>query len=740
MSKKASALVKYYKNASGPVIGTVKRNVIEKDGLYFKDIAGDGEFHLYDDWRLSARERAEALVKDMTVSEKIGQLFVSDWRMGIYQKDAEKRDETGLLDEAAVKKSENIFISQDLPGTTFAIKNWFTRRYILRANPKPDALCDWVNQLQAVSEDCRRFIPVVITSNSRNEKGEMVFGMNDAAGIFPAWPGTLGIASAVLGSDISLIDNFADCVRRDWDAVGIKKGYMYMADTMTDPRWQRTYGTFGENPDLISEIFSRMIPIIQGSENGPTANGVAMTVKHFPGGGARENGFDPHYSMGQWNVYPTEGSLEKYHLPAFRAAIEKNAASIMPYYAKPSREKSAPQVTKNGTYIPMEPYGFAFNKYFIDGLLRRELGFKGYVNSDSGIIGRMCWGVEALDEAERIGVAVARAGVDIISGSFSIDKAHEAYDRAKNDYYDHHPVPDGFEKSDVVINDASLDRAVIRTLTEMFEMGLFENPYRDPQAAVEEISKESDWKEAMRVHQKSVTLLKNKGVLPLKAEGMKVYAEAFHKEAEKAVPLTKELRSLLESRVTLTDNYDEADAAVLFLSPSSGAYFSATPGYLELEITENKIVCNVDEQGRPSDSTHTETTLSGLDRLKAIADCVHARGGKVIGNVNVTLAWELGAVEPLFDALLAGYSTDASATVSAVMGDFAPTGKLPLTLPRNDDVLFVDKNGVCISPNDVPGYDKDKYMPDSLKDENGKAYAYRDTEGNYYEYGFGLTY
>ena len=53
-------------------------------------------------------------------------------------------------------------------------------------------------------------------------------------------------------------------------------------------------------------------------------------------------------------------------------------------------------------------------------------------------------------------------------------------------------------------------------------------------------------------------------------------------------------------------------------------------------------------------------------------------------------------------------------------------------------MLAVNADGVCISPNDVPGYDKDRYMPDFLKDENGKAYAYRDAAGNYYEYGFGL--
>lgn len=87
------------------------------------------------------------------------------------------------------------------------------------------------------------------------------------------------------------------------------------------------------------------------------ACGVDMTVKHFPGGGARENGFDPHYAAGQWNVYQTPGSLEKYHLPGFQVAVDKKAASIMPYYAKPAKDKSASQVV-DGQEIEFKPYGF----------------------------------------------------------------------------------------------------------------------------------------------------------------------------------------------------------------------------------------------------------------------------------------------------------------------------------------------------------------------------------------------
>ena len=151
-------------------------------------------------------------------------------------------------------------------------------------------------------------------------------------------------------------------------------------------------------------------------------------------------------------------------------------------------------------------------------------------------------------------------------------------------------------------------------------------------------------------------------------------------------------------------------------------------------------MCNVDEAGRPIAETHKDTTLTGAGRIPEIAAAVHGNGGKVIINVNITLAWELGNVEPYADALLAGYDTYPSATLDVILGRFAPTGRLPITLPRGDEVLKVDVNGVCVSPNDVPGYDKDLYMPDEMKDENGKAYAYRDANGNYYELNFGLNY
>ncbi len=741
----ASQRIKTYQNPNGQQVSTVDRRVFTQDGLTFKDIDGSGSLSAVNDWRNAPAVRAAAYVQQLTVKEKIAQLFISDWRMAKYPmtgpmaamyKDMERKsDEYGILDEGEFR-GKTIFGEQHLPSTTTLLKDWFNRHVILRANATPADMADWMNEAHAVCEQCEHFIPVAAASNSRNENGELVFGMNDAGGVMATWPGTLGIAAAVKGYRIDLVDKFAATVRREWNACGLRKGYMYMADTMTDPRWQRTYGTFGEDPALISEIMTHIIPGIQGSDKGVTTDGVAVTTKHFPGGGARENGFDPHYAAGQWNVYATPGSLETYHLPPFAAAVKAGTASVMPYYSKPAAEKSAPQRDLQGNVIDMQPYGFAYNHYFIDTMLRGQMGFTGYINSDTGIAHNMAWGVEMLDVPERIGFAVNHAGVDIISGLFDNEAGQEAYDRARSDYYDTHPVPQGFTKEQLVLTDEALDRAVTRTLTELFALGMFDDPYRDPEEAERVVADPADRAAAAEAHRRSVVLLKNDGTLPIPA-GKKIYAEAFLKNPEQAQTATQALRSELKG-CTLVEDAAEADIALLFVSPSSGEYFNATPGYLELDICENKTVHNVDAEGRPTADTHTETTLAGAGRLAEIAAAVHAHGGKVISNINFTMAWQVGNVERISDVLLAGFDTYRDATLDVIFGRFVPTGKLPLTLPKGDEVLAVNAQGVCISPNDVPGFDKDRYMPDNLKDENGKAYAYRDAAGHYYEYGFGL--
>ena len=282
-----------------------------------------------------------------------------------------------------------------------------------------------MNELNALAEGETHAIPVLMVSNSRNENGEIVFGMNDAAGVFATWPGTMGIAAAVKGSSLDLIDDFAECIREEWDATGMKKGYMYMADVVSDPRWQRTYGTFGEDPELINNIFDRLVPGIQGSKDGVTTDGVAMTVKHFPAAVLvkmdlthttnKDNGMSTRQKTAYRNTICQDSGLLLQTTYLLSCLIMQTIAA----------EKSGIQYDMNGNPIEMIPVGFAFNQFFLKELLQNQMNFQGYINSDSGITINMAWGVEELDIPERIALAV-NSGVDIISGSFDVFAAKEA--------------------------------------------------------------------------------------------------------------------------------------------------------------------------------------------------------------------------------------------------------------------------------------------------------------------------
>ena len=189
---KASTNIHFYKNENGPVIGVTVKPVIEKDGLYFRDLTGDGRLAPYKDWRNTPAKRAASLAAELSADEKIGMLFVNSWKMGIYQEDRTKVDESGLLNEEIVEQDESIFNVEKTYGTTCTVKEMGIRHFILRQNPRPGELADWINQLNMVAEGTGHALPVMVLSNSRNEHGEIVFGMNDAAGVFARDHGNRG--------------------------------------------------------------------------------------------------------------------------------------------------------------------------------------------------------------------------------------------------------------------------------------------------------------------------------------------------------------------------------------------------------------------------------------------------------------------------------------------------------------------------------------------------------------------
>ena len=127
---------------------------------------------------------------------------------------------------------------------------------------------------------------------------------------------------------------------------------------------------------------------------------VMTMVKHFPGGGPQENGLDPHLFSGRNQIYP--GNMFDYHVKPFINAINNNLAVIMPYYG----------ITVNQT---SENVAIGFNKDLLTTLLRNELGYKGVICSDWGIINGRHWGVGDLSIEERY-IKAIDAGIDQFGG------------------------------------------------------------------------------------------------------------------------------------------------------------------------------------------------------------------------------------------------------------------------------------------------------------------------------------
>ncbi|WP_411842888.1 glycoside hydrolase family 3 protein [Salinicoccus sp. HZC-1] len=374
------------------------KDIITKDGKEFRDLNGNGIVDTYENWELPVEERVQDLISRMTLEEKAGLMTVSSQYMPHSEKmpggiKAKKTDESGLLNETDIVLKHHPFSepgdeNYELPrpllytaGATKGIMDLNLRYFIIRDNPKSEDLAEWTNKLQEVAESTRLGIPSVMVSNPRNHIGYLYHGLMEASGEFSLWPGELGMAATF---DEALVKEFGEIAAREWRSAGIHKLYGYMADIATDPLWMRYNGTFGEDPELAAKMIRAIVEGFQGEKLGQGS--VSITTKHFPGGGARHGGHDPHYPWGSFNPYPTPGSLYDYHILPFKAAIEAGTTSMMPYYSYPSNAHSAMQL-KDGS--PFEEIGFAYNKVIIQDILRKELGFTGYINSDTGIINMM---------------------------------------------------------------------------------------------------------------------------------------------------------------------------------------------------------------------------------------------------------------------------------------------------------------------------------------------------------------
>ena len=645
-------------NISQPVLGTRSAAIIEKRGLKFKDLNKNGKLDKYEDWRLTPDERSKDLLSKMSVEEKAGFMLINSLNMvGTRAAEASEGklkasdlsegggrsqgggDRQGARQGATGRNGERIAaMGSTGGGTKKVVTEFHNRHFILRSNESARITAEWANKLQELCESEPLGIPAIISSNPRNNiTTNASLGTSVGTTVFSSWPGELGLSAM---RDLPLTREFADISRQEWAAVGLRKGYMYMADLSTEPRWSRVNGTFGENAEWVAQMITQIVLGFQGDSLGPAS--VALTTKHFPGGGSGKGGQDSHFEWGKAEIYP--GGMFKNNLIPFQAAINAGTSSIMPYYSLPS-----------GTEY--EEVGYAFNKSVISDLLRTQMGFKGIINSDTGPLTSMPWGVENLTKKERYKKAI-EAGVNIFSGESDPKMLIEIIDSG-------------------MIDISLIDNSVLRLLKEKFKLGLFENPYVDVDYAEKTVNNEKFRERAAVALRKSIVLLRNKNdALPVKPK-KKVYFESLQRNARGPASEVPNVYLVNDNKydVEFVKTPGEADALILWLQPTGNALFGSTGAPISLSLSK----CGVD--------------VPYVNKLTAKKPTILV--------VNYTNPWVINEVyndkTNNIIGVLATFGTTADALLDVITGKFNPSGKMPFSTPVSDLAVENQKE-------DVPGY------------------------------------
>ncbi|MCX4528042.1 glycoside hydrolase family 3 C-terminal domain-containing protein [Streptomyces sp. NBC_01551] len=570
----------------------------------------------YKDPALPVERRVEDLLARMTLEEKAGQLFHAMLMMN--------------ADGTPVTETDGSM----LPFTTpELIEGRLLSHFNLLGTYGAREMAQWQNAVQEMAAATRLGIPVTLSTDPRHAFTDNV-GASFNAGAFSAWPEALGLAAI---GDPELVHRFADTVRREYLAVGFRVALHPQIDLASEPRWARQTGTFGSDARLTSELVGAYVRGLQGDRLG--AGSVSAMVKHFPGGGPQKDGEDPHFAHGKEQVYP--GGMREHHLEPFRAAVAAGCAQMMPYYGQPI-----------GT--DWEEVGFGFNEGVVTGLLREELGFEGIVCTDWGLLNdasifgevhpARAWGVEHLTVAERAARAL-EAGCDQFGGEQCPEVVVELVRSGR-------------------IPESRIDASVRRLLREKFTLGLFENPYVDPDAAARTVGRADFTALGAAAQRRSLTVLTNPGgFLPL-ADGPGPRPRLYVENVDAAVAA---------EYGEVAPDPAGADLAVLRLR---------TP----YEPRENVFESFFHSGSLAFPEPELAKILALLDAVPTLV-CINLERAAVIPEIAERAA-----------ALIADYGASDAALLDVAFGRAVPEGRLPFELPRSMAAVAVSRPDV---PNDT---------------------------------------
>ncbi|KAH8681947.1 periplasmic beta-glucosidase precursor [Xylariales sp. PMI_506] len=587
---------------------------------------------LYKDASLAITDRVSDLISRMTLEEKAGLMFHNMIRPGTDGELSGPVPEMDILDTRELVKVKQM--------SHFNVIGPIT-------NPK--LVASWHNTLQQYALDNTRLgIPITLSTDPRNHFNSNV-GTSFRAGVMSQWPETLGFGAL---RDPDLVRAFADIVRREYLAVGLRVALHPQADLATEYRWARVNSTFAEDGELAAELVAAYVEGFQGpgllraSTDGRES--VSTMTKHFPGAGPEMGGEDSHFVYGREQVYP--GDNIEYHLEPFRKAIEAGTRQIMPSYAMPVGTK-------------YEEVGFAFNKGVITDILRKELGFTGIVCTDWGLITdtvlqgqdmpARAWGCEHLSELERV-IKILNAGCDQFGGESRPELVVQA-------------VKEGF------ITEARINESICRILTEKFALGLFDDKrFVDAGRAAEIVGHEHFMRLGHNTQCRSFTILTNfNDTLPLSPQhssGSRFYVEGVPADA------------VAKRGLSVAESYREADIALIRLQ----APYEPRPGGFERKFHSGSLEFPEKEIARLSKIIDTVpiTILDVyLDRPAVLTPLVEEQE-RVSERTGLTAHKESRGT-----ALMVNYGANADAFLDVCFGggDALPEGRLPFDLPRSMD-------------------------------------------------------
>ena len=322
---------------------------------------------VYKDASRPAEERADDLIKRMTVDEKLGQLLCPlGWPM--YEKVS--------ADSVTISDKYRDFIQNQHGGMLWAVfrADPWTRK-TLENGLDPTLSAKAYNALQRYAMDSTRLgIPIILAEEAPH--GHMAIGTT----VFPT---SIGLASTW---DTELVEKVGETIGTELQAQGATIGYGPVIDLSREPRWSRVEETYGEDVHLTSQMASAMV-------RGTSSKGVISTLKHFVAYGVPEGGHNGNPSIIGMR------DLKENVLPTFKAAIDAGALSVMT------------------SYNSLDGIPTTCNKELLTGVLHDQWDFKGFVVSDLESIDGIARDHRVAASKQEAGELSLEAGVDVDLGA-----------------------------------------------------------------------------------------------------------------------------------------------------------------------------------------------------------------------------------------------------------------------------------------------------------------------------------